>query len=145
MGTLKHLTIPVDNEYKGGDRVLVEHIYNQIRGRIHSGLATNPTFVSPGVYKEELTGLVTISKRLIYITSRIHGCSNLYSDSPEMVACKSHGVKVTEHAKDSYRVIRKLSWLEYQWRKFRSLFVWYEDQGFGFWQHVWHPNKTIKL
>ena len=124
MGTLKHLTIPVGNEYKGGDRVLVEHIYNQIRGRIHSGLVTNPTFVSPGVYKEELTGLVTISKSLIYITSRIHGYSNLYSDSPEMVACKSHGVKVTEHAKDSYVVVRKLGWLEYNWRRLKSFIRW---------------------
>ena len=145
MGFLKHLTEPIGDEYKGGDLVLVEHVYNRISGTIHAGLYDNPTLVMPGEYKEELTGKLTLSAREVYITSGTCGRCNVYHDSPEMIACKQHGVKVIGHTRDSYRVVRKLSWLEYHWRNFRSLFVWYEDQGFGFWQHVWRPNKTIKL
>jgi hypothetical protein len=145
MGVLKHLTEPMGDECNGGDLVLVEHVYNRISGTIHAGLSDHPTLVMPAMHKEELTGKVTICDSEIYITSGICGRCNVYHDSPEMIACKQHGVKVIGHAKDSYRVIRKLSCLEYHWRKFRSLFTRYEDQGFGFWRYVWRPIKTIRL
>jgi hypothetical protein len=123
MGKLVHLTIPVDTQlYKGKDYVLVEHIFNYIKGNIHSGTSDHPTLVQPGVAKEDMTGIVTISAREVYITSKICGRSNIHHDDPEYIACTQRGVKIMDHAKDSYVIVRKLGWCEYHWRRIKSFF-----------------------